>query len=261
MCFLKNYLISAAASSPTIHGLVRLVRSYSLRREGIENQSYFFRRNDQGPDGGAVDLKLILELSLNALVRLILHLQAENPISYTDLALIRVIVPELVDCAISEIFSMLRSRCTSYHRNIFCNFVCYKYILDFGHETLCCYDIYAHLNHLDRVCGGSGIQIQFLHSASRVSSCLELVRERGINCSVHATIRDLAQNGRPLTYLIYSFQFHYNFIEGALPASIRSLARPNPEYEIYWAHEVCFALIFISYHNIFSAIFICTCRL
>ena len=126
MIIWKNYLISAATSTPTIHGLVRLVRSYSLRRDSIEDQSYYFRRNDRGPDDGAVDLKLILELSLNALVRLILHLQAGNSISYTDLALIRVIVPELVDCAISEIFSMLRSRCTSYHNNMwFCSLKIY----------------------------------------------------------------------------------------------------------------------------------------
>ena len=89
----------ASVSSPRVHQYVRMVQSYQRRRERL------------GPEGGAVDLKFVLELSLNALNKLVLFLQAGRTISYADLDLLRGEVFVLVECAISEILSLLRSRC------------------------------------------------------------------------------------------------------------------------------------------------------
>ena len=73
-------------------------------------QSYQRRRERLGPEGGAVDLKFVLELSLNALHKLVLFLQAGRTISPADLDLLREDVFVLVECALSEIMSLLRSR-------------------------------------------------------------------------------------------------------------------------------------------------------
>lgn len=85
-------------SSPRVHQYVRMVQSYQRRRERL------------GPEGGAVDLKFVLELSLNALHKLVLFLQAGRTISPSDLSLLREEVFVLIECSISEIIAMFRSR-------------------------------------------------------------------------------------------------------------------------------------------------------
>ena len=97
-----------------MHALVQLVRTYFKRRESFSKRAYTYCRINQrleGSDGDAVELKLFLELSLNALVRLIVHLQAGNQISFADLDILQEMVPDLIDCALSEIMSLLYSRC------------------------------------------------------------------------------------------------------------------------------------------------------
>lgn len=129
--------------------------------------------------------------------------------------------------------------------------------LDFNHETLCCYDLFLHLNSLLDACSGPDCRLQFLHSSNRIPSCMELIRSLGFNCFVHEAFRDLSQTGHYESYLIYYFQFPYNFIEGTLPLSIRTIAAPNSKYEIGWPHEVSVNLaIFILMG--FSAITLCS---
>ena len=112
------------------------------------------------------------------------------------------------------------------------------FILDFNHKTLCCYDLFLHLDSLLTACSGPDCNLQFLHSTNRVPSCMELVRNLGFNCFVREAVRDLTQTGHYESFLIYYCQFVYNFIEGGLPSSVRVFAAPNTSYEIDWPHEV-----------------------
>ena len=78
-------------------------------------QSYSRRRERLGPDGGcpnggALELKMFLELSLNALKNLIWYLHCGHTISITDLSSAIEEVPILIECAISEIIAKMRNR-------------------------------------------------------------------------------------------------------------------------------------------------------
>ena len=78
-------------------------------------QSYSRRRERLGPDGGcpnggALELKLFLELSLNALKNLIWYLQSGHTISVDDLSSAVEEVPVLVECSMSEILAKMRCR-------------------------------------------------------------------------------------------------------------------------------------------------------
>lgn len=101
---ITQHHISASESSPRAHQFVRMVQSYSRRRERLGP--------DGGcPNGGALELKLFLELSLNALKNLIWYLQCGHTISTADLSSVVEEVPILIECALSEILAKIRCRC------------------------------------------------------------------------------------------------------------------------------------------------------
>ena len=82
--------------------LISLIQTYAQRRDRSE-----FGGND-------IELKMYLELSLNALYKLVLTLYDGEKISAQDIELIRTDVAILIECAISELFAMYRCRGDSY---------------------------------------------------------------------------------------------------------------------------------------------------
>ena len=63
-----------------------------------------------GPGGNDIELKLYLELSLNALHKMVQTLQDGATISSADLKVLETEVPVLIECAVSELFAMYRCR-------------------------------------------------------------------------------------------------------------------------------------------------------
>ena len=113
-----HFLILAAKSSSRAHQFVRMIQSYSRRRERLGP--------DGGcPNGGALELKMFLELSLNALKNLIWYLQCGHTISIADLSSTVEEVPVLIECAISEIIAKMRNRRKYKNQKIIYLFVYY----------------------------------------------------------------------------------------------------------------------------------------
>ena len=91
-------------STGRVHLLVSLVQTYEVRRERVDSggtPSIGF--ND-------VELKMYLELSLNALKRLVLTLRQGETISAIDIATIYSNSCMLVESAVSELIAMYRCR-------------------------------------------------------------------------------------------------------------------------------------------------------
>lgn len=107
----------------------------------------------------------------------------------------------------------------------------------FSHQTLCCYELYEHLNGLATLCVSSGVQIQPLYSRNVIPGCMVLHATKGFYCYAYEASQDVAGIGHSEVNIIYCIQFVYNRIEGPLMRSARVLANPMP-YEIGWFHEV-----------------------
>ena len=200
--------------------LVSLVQSYAQRRE----------RSDYGSND--VELKMYLELSLNALYKLILTLSDGEKISDQNVEQIRAAVSVLVECAISELFAMYRCR-----GNSNTEYPILKIILAFIHRTLCCYDILKYLDGLVDLCAESGVGLQFLYSKNVVPGCMQLHAKKGFKCFCYEANQDVANTGHYETYLIYCMQFSFNLMEGTLSKSVR-VHDSAKQYEIGWFHEV-----------------------
>ena len=78
------------------------MQTYSQRRE----------RSDNGNND--IELKMYLELSLNALCKLVQTLYDGEEISIQDIEQIRTDITMLIECAISELFAMYRCRGESF---------------------------------------------------------------------------------------------------------------------------------------------------
>ena len=96
--FLYLRFDSGETSSRRVRLLVSLVHTYGARRDKAE-----YWPND-------IELKLYLELSLNALYKLVLTLQSGETISPRDIDYVRADVLMLIECSISELFAMQRCK-------------------------------------------------------------------------------------------------------------------------------------------------------
>lgn len=84
--------------------LIRLVRTYEVRRDRMDSGgTSFVGFND-------VELKMYLELSLNALKKLILTIHQGETISASDIETVYSNSCMLVESAVSELLAMYRCR-------------------------------------------------------------------------------------------------------------------------------------------------------